>query len=286
VRGHPFLLFFPIVAVGKSPVRAAINYYETTSPLSLAPPASSYQPWNANYFTGAYVSDNGINVETSSVAMRLGFDTDNLRMWVDRLTFNLVVSPKTMTAQIADVNGNSKTITTKVQINPISITANADLNNSWTYKKLTAGTGGAYGLVDQYSNFSVNPQSQPITGSYTTTGPSQNWAGLFSSVNSSQWTGISLSLGLPDFINLSKPGEKVIFSKGISTTPLYVGLNFSMPAVYSVVDDVNLAVGLSFSGSYQLDNALFTLVAIPEPSALSLLAVGLCGLAIVRCRRS
>jgi hypothetical protein len=266
---------------------AGVQYYENNSPLNL----SATPGWGVsdNFYSGSYVSNNGINVETSAVSLRVGFDTDNLKMWVDRLTFNLAFSPKTMTKQIADNNGVLKSITTTIQVNPITIVArdgstmDASLPN---YKTLFQGTGGAYGLNDTFGyisknwpyNYTVPPQ---ISGTYTTTGPTETRNGNFS---------ISLDgmyLTLPDFINLSRPNDEVIFSPGLKTSHLNINVmsNRDLPVVYSIVDNVNVVVGLNIS-AFQLDNSQFALQAIPEPSALSLLAIGLGGLAVMRRPRS
>jgi hypothetical protein len=266
---------------------ADVQYYENSSPLTLK--ATSGWGVNDNFYSGSYVSNNGINVETSAVSLRVGFDTDNLNMWVDRLTFNLAFSPKTMTAQIADYNGVLKSITTTIRVNPISIVCrdgsfmDANLPN---YKTLFQGTGGAYGLNNAFGyinknwsyNFSTPPQ---IDGTYTTTGPTETRNGSFS---------ISLDgmyLTLPDFINLSKPSQEVVFSTGLSSSHLNINImsNRDLPVIYSIVDNVNVVAGLNIT-AFQLENSQFTLQAIPEPSALSLFAVGLGGLAMIRRYRS
>ena len=252
---------------------AGINFYENTSSFQVVPTSG----WGVsqNFFNGAYVSDNGINIQNSSVTLKVAFDTDNLRMWVDRFTFNLAFSPKTLTAQIADVNGALKTITTVISFSPISLTWR---EGQWSdpsavqYRSIFKGTGGAYGLTTRTVNtgsvgFNINPV---IEGSYTTQGPTQTRSGNF------QVDLDNVYLTLPDYINLANPDEKVIFSNGLDTTPLSLSIlpNNSLPVIYSVVDDVNLAVGLNLS-SFKLTNSQFELQVIPEPSALSLLAVGL-----------
>lgn len=263
---------------------AGINFYENTSSFQVVPTSG----WGVsqNFFNGAYVSDNGINIQNSSVTLKVAFDTDNLRMWVDRFTFNLAFSPKTLTAQIADVNGALKTITTVISFSPISLTWREGQwsdPNAVQYRSIFKGTGGAYGLTTRTVNtgsagFNINPV---IEGSYTTQGPTQTRSGNFQ-------VGLdNIYLTLPDFINLANPDEKVIFSNGLDTTPLALSIlpNNSLPVIYSVVDDVNLAVGLNLS-SFKLANSQFELQVIPEPSSLSLLAIGLGGLAMIRRRRS
>ena len=266
---------------------AGVQYYENSSPLTLK--ATSGWGINDNFFSGSYVSNNGINVETSAVSLRVGFDTDNLNMWVDRLTFNLAFSPKTMTAQIADNTGVLKSITTTIQINPISIVCrdgssmDANLPN---YKTLFQGTGGAYGLNNAFGyiskNWPYNFSTPPlINGTYTTTGPTETRNGSFS-INLD-----GLYLTLPDFINLSKPSQEVVFSTGLSSSHLNINTmsNRDLPVIYSIVDNVNVVAGLNIT-AFQLESSQFTLQAIPEPSALSLLAVGLGGMAMMRRRRA
>ena len=254
---------------------ADVQYYENTSPLALKA-ASGWGGITDNFYSGSYVSNNGINVETSAVSLRVGFDTDNLNMWVDRLTFNLAFSPKTMTAQIADNNGVLKSITTTIVVNPISIVCrdgsgmDANLPN---YRTLFQGTGGAYGLNNTsgwISNNNYNFSAPPkINGTYTTTGPTETRNGSFS-INLD-----GLYLTLPDFINLSKPSQEVVFSTGLSSSHLNINTmsNRDLPVIYSIVDNVNIVAGLNVS-AFQLENSQFTLQAIPEPSSLSLLALG------------
>jgi len=206
-------------------------------------------------------------------------------MWVDRLTFNLAFSPKTMTAQIADSNGVLKSITTTITVNPISIVCRdgSPMDPSLpNYKTLFQGTGGAYGLKNPFgympNNFGTPPQ---ISGTYTTTGPTESQNGSFS-INLD-----GLYLTLPDFINLSKPSQEVVFSTGLSSSHLNINTmsNRDLPVLYSIVDNVNVVAGLNIT-AFQLENSQFTLQAIPEPSSLSLLAVGLGGLAMMRRRQS
>ena len=250
-----------------------INFYENTSLFQVVPTSG----WGVsqNFLNGAYVSDNGVNIENSSISLRVAFDTDSLRMWVDRLTFNLAFAPKTLTAQIADVNGNLKSITTVIKISPISLSWRESHwidPNAIQYRSIFQGTGGAYGLTTRTINtgtvgFNVSPV---IEGSYTTQGPTQTRSGNFQvSLN-------NVYLTLPDFINLANPEQKVIFASGLDTAPLSFSFlpNNSLPVIYSVVDDVNLAVGLNLS-SFKLTDSQFELQAIPEPSALSLFALGL-----------
>lgn len=254
---------------------AGVQYYENTSPLSLK--ATPGWGISSNFFSGSYVSSNGINVETSAVSLRFGFDADSLTMWVDRLTFNLAFSPKTMTAQIADNAGILKSITTTIQINPITIVArdgsfsDANLPN---YKTLFQGTGGTYGLNNTFGyignnwpyNYAVPPQ---ISGTYTVSGPTEIQSGSFT-INL-----IGMYLTLPDFINLSKPSQEVIFSPGLNPSRLNINVmsNRDLPVVYSIVDNVNVVAGLNIS-AFELENSSFTLQAIPEPSSLSLLLAG------------
>jgi len=281
------ICFFLILSVTASFLSCAdVQYYENNSPLTLK--ATSGWGISSNFYSGSYVSNNGINVETSAVSLRVGFDTDNLNMWVDRLTFNLAFSPKTMTAQIADSNGVLKSITTTIVVNPISIVCrdgsgmDANLPN---YRTLFQGTGGAYGLNNTsgwISNNNYNFSAPPkINGTYTTTGPTETRNGSFS-INLD-----GLYLTLPDFINLSKPSQEVVFSTGLSSSHLNINTmsNRDLPVIYSIVDNVNIVAGLNVS-AFQLENSQFTLQAIPEPSALSLLAVGLGGLAMMRRRQS
>lgn len=270
------ICFFLILSVTASfSGWADVQYYENNSPLTLK--ATSGWGISSNFYSGSYVSNNGINVETSAVSLRVGFDTDNLNMWVDRLTFNLAFSPKTMTAQIADSNGVLKSITTTITVNPISIVCRdgSPMDPSLpNYKTLFQGTGGAYGLNNAFGyisknwpyNFSTPPQ---INGTYTTTGPTETRNGSFS-INLD-----GMYLTLPDFINLSKPSQEVVFSTGLSSSHLNINTmsNRDLPVIYSIVDNVNVVAGLNVS-AFQLENSQFTLQAIPEPSALSMLVLG------------
>jgi hypothetical protein len=82
-------------------------------------------------------------------------------------------------------------------------------------------------------------------------------------------------LTLPDFINLSKPSQEVVFATGLSSSHLNINTmsNRDLPVIYSIVDNVNIVAGLNVS-AFQLENSQFTLQAIPEPSAISLLVFG------------
>jgi PEP-CTERM motif len=278
------ICFFLLLSVTASFLGwADVQYYENASPLNLKAD-SSWFGITGNFYSGSYVSNNGINVETSAVSLRVGFDTDNLNMWVDRLTFNLAFSPKTMTA---DNNGVLKSITTTITVNPISIVCrdgwgmDANLPN---YRTLFQGTGGAYGLNNTsgwISNNNYNFSTPPkINGTYTTTGPTESQNGSFS-INLD-----GMYFSLPDFINLSKPSQEVVFSAGLNPSHLIISTASSnLPVLYSIVDNVNVVAGLNIT-AFQLESSQFTLQAIPEPSALSLLAIGLGGLAMMRRRRS
>lgn len=248
---------------------AGVQYYENTSPLS------QFNPFPQNYFTGSYVNNNGIVVQDASATLKVAFDDDLKKLWVDRLVFNLALAPKTLEAQIADVRGNLKNISTTINFNPITfVLKDTDMaGNSPTYRSLFVGTGGAYGLQTIFTQGLYSGSGIPtISGSYSVSGPTQTRTGTFS-------VGIStIGISLPDFINLSNPSSEMVFSDGLRINEPLSGFKITplgsdnMAIIYSVVDDVNLAVGLTinqFSSSSQ-----FSLQAVPEPSSLSLLFAG------------
>ena len=92
-----------------------------------------------------------------------------------------------------------------------------------------------------------------------------------------------VNLTLPDFINLSKPNDEVIFASVLTQIQGESALRISPflpssspgtdPIFYSVVDDVNVATGL-YLDTFALSGTQFKLEAIPEPSSLSLLLAG------------
>ena len=259
---------------------ASVQYYENTSPLG------QFTPFPQNYLSGSYVNNSGIVVQNASATLKVAFDSDLNRLWIDRLIFNLALAPKTLEAQIADVNGNLKQVSTTINFNPISFTLkDTDMaGKSPAYRSLFVGTGGAYGLQTIYTQGLYSGAEVPtISGSYSVNGPTQTRNGTFS-------VGINtIGLSLPDFINLSNPASEIIFGDGLHINEHLSGFKITpwgsdnMAIIYSVVDDVNLAVGLTinqFTSSSQ-----FALQPIPEPSALSLLAVGLGGLVAALRRR-
>lgn len=248
---------------------AGVQYYENTSPLS------QFNPFPQNYFTGSYVNNNGIVVQDASATLKVAFDDDLKKLWVDRLVFNLALAPKTLEAQIADVRGNLKNISTTINFNPITfVLKDTDMaGNSPTYRSLFIGTGGAYGLQTINTQGLYSGSGIPtISGTYSVSGPTQTRNGTFS-------VGIStIGISLPDFINLSNPSSEMVFSDGLRINEPLSGFKITpwgsdnMAIIYTVVDDVNLAVGLTinqFTSSSQ-----FSLQAVPEPSSLSLLLAG------------
>lgn len=253
-----------------------VSYYQNQTAFTFTPAnAQAGGAGSQNFLSGSY-SSNNLTPVSSAFSIKQAFDTDNLKTWVDQLTFNLDFGSKTLTSQLSDINGNLKSVTTTINFDPLNFTYSE--NSAANFRKLSQGTGGAYGLVNTMLSGFAN--AAKITGRYTVQGPTQSRSGNFSLDLNGIW------LNLPDFINLSNPGQEVVFSAGLSPNRLNLGFfsNSNLPAIYSVVDDVNLAVGMNLSG-FQLDSSQFKLQAIPEPSALLLLVVGLGGLAIIRRRR-
>ena len=230
------LCFFLLLSVTASFLGwADVQYYENTTPLS------QFSSFPQNYFTGSYGSDNGIVVQNASTKLK----------------------------------GNLKSISTTINFNPITfVLKDTDMaGNSPAYRSLFIGTGGAYGLQTIYTQGLYSGSSIPaISGTYSVSGPTQTRNGTFS-------VGINtVGISLPDFINLSNPSSEMIFSDGLHINEHLSGFKITpwgsdnMAIFYSVVDDVNLAVGLTinqFTSSSQ-----FALQAIPEPSSISLLAFG------------
>ena len=264
------ICFFLILSITASFLGwADVQYYENTTPLS------QFSSFPQNYFTGSYLNNNGIVVQNASTKLKVAFDSDLNKIWVDRLEFNLSLAPKTLEAQIADVKGNLKSISTTINFNPITfVLKDTDMaGNSPAYRSLFTGTGGAYGLQTIYTQGLYSGSSIPaISGTYSVSGPTQTRNGTFS-------VGINtVGISLPDFINLSNPSSEMIFSDGLHINEHLSGFKITpwgsdnMAIFYSVVDDVNLAVGLTinqFTSSSQ-----FALQPIPEPSSFSLLALG------------
>ena len=187
------------------PCLGAISYYQNSASLNLSPTNATFGGAGANnYLSGSYGSST-LSVASSSLTIKTGFDTDNLKMWVDQLTFNLNFASRSITNQLTDINGNLKNIATTISFNPITISIKENSAQNNQYRKIAQGSGGAYGLVDTSLNDAI---STVLTGSYTTVGPTQTRNGSFS-INLT-----SVYLVLPDFINLSNPGQEVVFSSG------------------------------------------------------------------------
>ena len=138
---------------------AGVQYYENTSPLS------QFNPFPQNYFTGSYVNNNGIVVQDASATLKVAFDDDLKKLWVDRLVFNLALAPKTLEAQIADVRGNLKNISTTINFDPITfVLKDTDMaGNSPTYRTLFVCTGGAYGLQTIYTQGLYSGSGMPTS---------------------------------------------------------------------------------------------------------------------------